>query len=47
MLVADGSRRKTAGGVFFTVLNELAKSGEISREDLAYINAVRFSLVRI
>ena len=41
MLVADGSRRKTAGGVFFTVLNEFAKEGQISRDDLAFVNAVR------
>ncbi|XP_026189679.1 uncharacterized protein LOC34618660 [Cyclospora cayetanensis] len=39
MLVADGSRRKTAGGVFFTVLGEFAKEGQISREDLAFVNA--------
>lgn len=39
MLVADGSRRKTAGGVFFTILNEFAKEGQISREDLAFVNA--------
>ncbi|CBZ53142.1 hypothetical protein NCLIV_029290 [Neospora caninum Liverpool] len=37
MLVADGSRPKTAGGVFFTLLREMARQGEISREDLIYI----------
>ncbi|KEP60693.1 UNVERIFIED_CONTAM: ankyrin repeat-containing protein [Hammondia hammondi] len=37
MLVADGSRPKTAGGVFFTLLREMARQGEITREDLVYI----------
>ncbi|KFG57580.1 ankyrin repeat-containing protein [Toxoplasma gondii RUB] len=37
MLVADGSRPKTAGGVFFTLLREMARQGEISRDDLVYI----------
>ncbi|PHJ25576.1 ankyrin repeat-containing protein [Cystoisospora suis] len=38
MLVADGSRPKTPGGVFFTLLREMARHGEISREDLIYID---------
>ncbi|PFH33460.1 ankyrin repeat-containing protein [Besnoitia besnoiti] len=37
MLVADGSRPKTAGGVFFTLLREMARQGEITREDIIYI----------
>lgn len=39
-MVADGSRPKTPGGVFFTLLREMARHGEISREDLIYIDMV-------
>lgn len=35
--VADGSRKKTAGGVFFDLLKEMSRGGEVSREDLVYI----------
>ncbi|KAK1443078.1 ankyrin repeat domain containing protein [Babesia gibsoni] len=39
VLTADGSRRRTSGGIFFTCLRELYLNDIISKEDYNYIRA--------
>eukprot|EP00388_Colpodella_angusta_P019663 GDKJ01049182.1.p1 GENE.GDKJ01049182.1~~GDKJ01049182.1.p1 ORF type:complete len:535 (-),score=151.21 GDKJ01049182.1:379-1983(-) len=36
-MVEDGSRRKTFGGVFFTLLRDRVRKGEVSKEDFDWI----------
>lgn len=40
MLIADGTRRKTAGGVFFHLIRDDVREGKLSPEDWTYITAV-------
>ncbi|EDO05413.1 Ankyrin repeats (3 copies) family protein [Babesia bovis T2Bo] len=39
VLIADGSRRRTSGGIFFTCLRELYLNDIISKDDYNYIRA--------